>query len=312
MRIIFAGTPETAVPSLTALIESEHEVIAVLTRPDAKSGRGRTTSPSPVAEAAAQHGIPVLKYANLRDSEVRGVLTELEPDAIAVVAYGALVPSYLLALPKHGWINLHFSLLPAWRGAAPVPYAIKAGDEISGATTFLIDDGLDTGPIYGVITESIRQNDTAGTLLSRLAISGARLLVETLNGIESGRLRALPQINENVSVAPKISPAECQIDWRQPALAIERAVRAYTPEPGAWTLYGDSRIEIGPVTILETPLGDQPGEVIVTKHDVFVSTGSTAIRLGMVRPAGKKEMSAADWARGVRIDKDAVLSSSGK
>lgn len=310
MRIIFAGTPETAVPSLTALIESEHEVVAVITRPDAQSGRGRILTPSPVAIAAGRNDIEVLKHAHLRDSMIHQELERLKADVVAVVAYGALVPTDLLTKPRFGWINLHFSLLPSWRGAAPVPYAIKFGDEITGATTFQIDEGLDTGPIYGVVTERIKPEDTAGTLLARLSISGAQLLVETLSGIASGQLRALPQGHEDISTAPKISPTDCQIDWRQPALAIERTIRAYTPEPGAWTMLNASRVEIGPVSILESTLAGTPGELIVTKHEVFVATGSASIKLGTVRAAGKKKMPAADWARGVRLDSGGVFSSS--
>ena len=310
MRVIFAGTPETAVPSLTALIESEHEVIAVITRPDAPSGRGRALRPSPITVAADENQIPLLKFGNLRDPAIHEELDRLKPDAIAVVAYGALIPVDILAKPRFGWINLHFSLLPSWRGASPVPYAIKFGDEITGATTFQIDEGLDTGPIYGVVTERIRPEDTAGTLLARLAVSGAPLLVQTLSGIAGGRLRALPQGQEDISYAPKISPSEAEIDWRQPALAIERAIRAYTPAPGAWTTLNGSRIQLGPVSILPSTLTGIPGELIVTKHEVFVTTGSTSIQLGSVRAAGKKEMSAVEWARGVRVVSGAVFSPS--
>jgi methionyl-tRNA formyltransferase len=301
LRIIFAGTPETAIPSLTALMESEHEVIAAITRPDAQSGRGLVLAPSPIAVAASEKNISVLKYAHLRDPKTRDDLNNLRPDAIAVVAYGALVPVDLLTQPKHGWINLHFSLLPAWRGAAPVPYAIRFGDEITGATTFQIVEGLDTGPVYGVVTERITNEDTAGTLLRRLSISGARLLVQTLSGIAQGQLRSVPQGREDVSLAPKILAEDCQIDWRQPALSIGRQIRAYTPEPGAWTTLNGGRIQIGPIEVLESALAGEPGELIVSKHEVFVATGSNSIRLGSVKPAGKREMSASDWARGIRI-----------
>lgn len=309
MRIIFAGTPETAVPSLIALLESEHEVIAVITRPDSQSGRGHILTPSPIAIAASQKNIPILKYAHLRDSSISQELERLEPDAVAVVAYGALVPPNLLAGPKFGWINLHFSLLPSWRGAAPVPYAIRYGDEITGATTFQIDEGLDTGPIFGVITERIRPEDTTGTLLARLSVTGAQLLVQTLNGIAQGQLRPLPQSHEDVSYAPKIVPSDAQIDWQQPALAVERAIRAYTPEPGAWTSFHGERVQLGPVSLFESALNGAPGELIVTKHEVFVATGSTSIRLGTLRPAGKKQMPAADWARGVRVESGDAFSS---
>jgi methionyl-tRNA formyltransferase len=302
LRIIFAGTPETAIPSLTAFLDSEHEVIAVLTRPDSKSGRGRALAPSPVSELASQRTIPVLKYANLKEREIHEELKRLNPEAIAVVAYGALVPRELLATPKHGWINLHFSLLPSWRGAAPVPYAIRFGDEITGATTFQIDEGLDTGPVYGVLTEQIKQDDTADTLLARLSNSGAQLLVQTLSGIESGQLRAMPQGCQDVSLARKISVSDCQIDWRQPALSVGRQIRAFTSEPGAWTTLDGDRIQIGPIEILESVLEGSPGQLIVSKHEVFVNTGSSSIKLRGVKAAGKREMPAADWARGIRLD----------
>ena len=308
MRIIFSGTPEVAIPSLTALIGSEHEVVAVLTRPDAQSGRGRRSVPSPIAIEASANNIPVLKYAHLRGEKISQEIETMKPDAIAVVAYGALVPVDLLTEPKYGWINLHFSLLPSWRGAAPVQYAIRFGDEITGATTFQLDEGLDTGPIYGVVTERIADNDTAGTLMTRLSISGAQLLVQTLSGIAGGQLRALPQSREDVSSAPKISPFDAQIDWRQPALAIARAIRAYTPAPGAWTTLKGARLQLGPVTVLDSTLAGTLGELIVTKHEVFVTTGSTSIRLGTLRAAGKREMFAADWARGARVQSGEVFS----
>jgi len=310
LRIIFAGTPETAVPSLEALIESEHDVIAVITRPDAQSGRGRHLTPSPIAIAAANRNIPILKYPNLRDPLIGQEITALNPDAIAVVAYGALVPDELLPIPRFGWLNLHFSLLPEWRGAAPVPAAIKAGDEITGATTFQIDKGLDTGPIFGVLTETIRREDTAGILLTRLSISGAQLLVQTLTGISNGQLRAMPQNDAEATFSSKISGQDAQINWNQPALAIERMIRAYTPEPGAWTLLNGERIQVGPISILDSALAGLPGELIVTKHEVFVATGSTSIKLGNVRPSGKKEMPAADWIRGTRLIVGATFSSS--
>ena len=310
MRIIFAGTPKIAIPSLAALIDSEHEVIAVLTRPDARVGRGLITMPSPVAIVASENNIPILKHAHLRDTNFHHEIETLNPDAIAVVAYGAMVPIELLKAPIFGWINLHFSLLPSWRGAAPVPYSIRFGDEITGATTFQIDEGLDTGPIYGVLTEQITQDDTTGTLLTRLSISGAQLLVQTLSGIGRGELVAMPQSGEDVSFAPKLSPIEGEIDWRQPALAVGRHIRSFSPDPGAWTTLEGVRIRLGPVSILESKLVGTPGELIVSKNEVFVNTGSASIRLGTVQSSGKREMPASDWARGIRVDSGAVFAMS--
>ena len=282
-------------------MKSEHEVVAVITRPDSSSGRGQISAPSPVAQIADELGIRVLKHANLREPRIREELTQLNPDVIAVVAYGALVPSELLTLPRFGWINLHFSLLPAWRGAAPVPYAIRFGDEITGATTFQIDEGLDTGPVFGVVTETIKLDDTSTSLLARLSVSGARLLVQTLSGVSGGQLRPELQRLDEISHAPKITADDCQIDWRQPALAIERQIRAFTIEPGAWTSYAGDRIQIGPVEILPTILDGKPGEIIASKHEVMVISGSQTLRLGRVKAAGKREMLAADWARGRRV-----------
>lgn len=304
MRLIFAGTPEPAVVALRALIDSEHEVIAVLTRPDARKGRGRTLHPSPVAELAAEHGIEILKPSTLKagteDGEaIRERLAELAPHAIPVVAYGNLVPEDLLDLPTHGWVNLHFSLLPAWRGAAPVQAAINAGDETTGATTFRIDEGLDTGEILGVIQDRIRPTDTADDLLTRLAYSGADLLVETMTGLGAGSITPKAQEGE-ATYAAKISTDDARIDWNRTAEEIDRHIRAHTPGPGAWSMLGEQRLKVGPVTVVDTHLS--PGEVAVSKTAVTVGTGSTAVQLGELQAPGKKRMNAADWARGLAED----------
>ena len=235
MRILFAGTPEPALPSLRALLDSGHEVVAVLSRPDAPVGRGGRLTPSPVAAAARDAGLLTLTPPSVRTPDVLDELRELRIAAAAVVAFGALLPVTVLEIPEHGWINLHFSLLPAWRGAAPVQAAVRAGDEITGASTFRIEAGLDTGPVFGVVTERIRPRDTAGDLLGRLSQSGARLLVATLDGIADGSVRPRPQPVDGVSLAPKIGVADVEIDWNAPAFAIDRLVRSATPEPGAWS-----------------------------------------------------------------------------
>lgn len=303
MRIVFAGTPEPALPSLAALIESQHEVVAVITRPDARSGRGRSLTMSPVAELATQHGIEILRPESARDPEFAGQLAALEPDACPVVAYGALLRQQVLDIPRHGWINLHFSLLPSWRGAAPVQHSIWHGDDITGATTFQLDAGMDTGPVFGTVTATITRTATAGHLLQELAESGAILLCQTLDGIESGILTAQPQSSEYVSLAPKIAVDDAHIDWTHPALAVDRMIRACTPGPGAWTTWGDDRVKVGPVVIAAEELPDQiaPGELLVTKKSVFVGTASEPVELGLVTPPGKREMSAGDWARGARL-----------
>ncbi|MDX3077176.1 methionyl-tRNA formyltransferase [Streptomyces sp. MI02-7b] len=302
MRLVFAGTPEVAVPALGALIASgRHEVVAVVTRPDAVAGRGRKLVASPVAQRAEEAGIEVLKPARPRDEDFLARLREIAPDCCPVVAYGALLPRVALDVPAHGWVNLHFSLLPAWRGAAPVQHAVMAGDEVTGASTFLIEEGLDSGPVYGVVTEDVRPRDTSGDLLTRLAHSGARLLAATMDGIEDGSLVARPQPAEGITTASKITVEDARIDWKAPALRVDRLVRGCTPAPGAWTLFGGERLKIGPVTLLPEHDGLAPGELEVTKRAVLVGTGSHAVELGEVRPQGKKPMAAADWARGVRV-----------
>jgi len=302
MRLVFAGTPEAAVPALDALLASDlHEVVAVVTRPDATAGRGRRLLASPVAERAAEAGIEVLKPVKPRDEDFLARLREIAPDCCPVVAYGALLPKVALDVPARGWVNLHFSLLPAWRGAAPVQHAVMAGDDVTGATTFLIEQGLDSGPVYGVITEEIRATDTSGDLLARLSHSGARLLTATMDGIESGELVARPQPAEGVTLAPKITVEDAAVDWTAPALRVDRLIRGCTPAPGAWTLTGGERLKLGPVTLTPDRTDLAPGELSVAKNAVHVGTGSHAVELGEVQPQGKKRMRAADWSRGVRI-----------
>lgn len=307
MRVVFAGTPEAAVPSLRALLESRHEVVAVVTRPDARAGRGRRLSASPVAVLAAEHGIEVLKPQRPSDPDFVARLSELAPDCCPVVAYGALVPSHVLAIPAHGWVNLHFSVLPAWRGAAPVQRSMMAGDEVTGATTFRLVEELDAGPTYGLYTETIRPDDTAGSLLDRLANYGAGLLVATLDGIEDGELEERPQPAEGVSSAPKLTVADAEIDWTRPAFAIDRQIRGCTPSPGAWTMLGDARLKVGPVTS-RSDVHLAPGAMEVSKHAVLVGTATDAVELHEVQPSGKPKMDAVDWARGLR-DTTMVLGS---
>ncbi|WP_328859989.1 methionyl-tRNA formyltransferase [Streptomyces sp. NBC_00306] len=302
MKLVFAGTPEVAVPALDALIASgRHEVAAVVTRPDAPAGRGRHLVASPVAQRAEEAGIEVLKPAKPRDEDFLARLREIAPDCCPVVAYGALLPKVALDVPARGWVNLHFSLLPAWRGAAPVQHALLAGDDMTGAATFLIEEGLDSGPVYGVITEQVRSTDTSGDLLTRLAFAGAGLLSATMDGIEDGSLRAVPQPAEGISLAPKITVEDARVDWRAPALRVDRVIRACTPAPGAWTEFRGERLKI----VNARPAADRtdlaPGELAAGKNNVHVGTGSHAVELLWVQPQGKKPMRAADWARGVRI-----------
>ena len=299
MRVVFAGTPEVALPALDAIAASSHDLVGVVTRPDAPAGRGRKLTASPVALRAEELGVPVLKPGRPREPEFLDDLRALEPECCPVVAYGALLPQSALDIPDHGWVNLHFSVLPAWRGAAPVQHAIRAGDEVSGATTFRIVEELDAGPTFGVMTETIRPDDTAGDLLARLAEGGAGLLVATLDGIAEGSLEAREQPADGVSFAPKVQVDDARIDWSQPAAAVDRQIRACTPFPGAWTTYDDERVKLGPVTVVEAELA--PGVLEVTKSAVLVGTAGGAVRLGEVKPHGRRQMAAADWARGAHF-----------
>lgn len=302
MRIVFAGTPEPALPSLLRLVDSaHHDVVAVLTRPDAAAGRRGKPAPSPVAQLAIEAGIPLLRPARPNAPEFVAELSALAPDCCAVVAYGALLSPELLAVPPHGWINLHFSLLPAWRGAAPVQAAIAAGDTVTGATTFLIEPELDSGPVYGVVTETIRAADTAGDLLDRLAVIGAGLLETTLDGIADGMLTAVPQPSEGVSLAPKITVEQARIRWDLPAHAVDRRIRAVTPAPGAWTMVDDLRVKVGPVSVDAAAAPLAPGEFAVDRTGVRVGTATHPVLLGQVQPPGKKPMAALDWTRGARL-----------
>ncbi|GED97911.1 methionyl-tRNA formyltransferase [Gordonia crocea] len=322
MRVLFAGTPAAAVPSLSALHESpDHEVVGVLSRPDAVSGRGRKVSRSEVARRADELGIEVFTPERLVEggqvvAEVQEQLARWAPDCAAVVAYGALIPPALLVLPAHGWINLHFSLLPAWRGAGPVQAAIAAGDTVTGASTFQLEAGLDTGPVYGTLTTDIGPTDTSGELLGRLADSGARLLVATLDGIEAGELAPVAQPEHDVSYAPKITVDDARIVWDRPAHIVDRLIRAHTPDPGAWALLeaggAQTRLRVGPLRRNvagepAAPASLRPGEVVAAKKAVYVGTADEVVALTWVIPPGKKQMPAADWARGARLDAETVL-----
>ncbi len=302
MKLVFAGTPDPAVPALRALLDSgRHEVVAVVTRPDAQAGRGRRVLRSPVGALADEHGIEVLTPARAGDPAFLARLAELAPDACPVVAYGALLPQSALDIPRLGWVNLHFSLLPAWRGAAPAQAAIRAGDEITGASTFRIVKELDAGPVYGVVTETIGGTDTAGALLGRLAESGAKLLLSTMDGLADGSVVAREQPAEGVTYAPKVTVEDARVSFADPASAVDRQIRSVTPEPGAWAEFRGERFKLGPVTVLDEP-GPPPGEIVVERKRVLVGTATKPLRLGEVQAPGKKRMAATDWARGTRID----------
>jgi len=299
VRLVFAGTPKAALPSLAALAASGHDLVAVITRPDAAAGRGLRSQPSPVAERAAELGIETLKPARPGEEDFVRRLAELDPDCCPVVAYGALLPQRLLDIPRHGWVNLHFSLLPAWRGAAPVQHAILAGDRVTGASTFRLVAAMDAGPVYATTTETIVDTDTAGDLLDRLAVSGAALLVSTLDGIAAGTLAAQPQPEDGVTLAPKLTVADAHLDWTRPAQELDRRIRGCAPQPGAWTTLRGARLKVEAAAIDRGTVS--PGELEVTKAAIRVGTGTSPLALHRVQPQGKRAMAAADWARGLRL-----------
>ena len=302
MRLVFAGTPAVALPALDAIAASSHELLAVVTRPDAPAGRGRRLVRSPAGAWADEHGIEVLTPQRPREPEFQERLRELAPDCVPVVAYGALVPPSALEIPKHGWVNLHFSLLPAWRGAAPVQHAVLHGDEVTGASVFELEAGLDTGPVYGTLTEQIRPDDTSGDLLDRLATEGAGLLVAVLDAIADGTARAHPQPADGVTLAPKLTVDDARVRWGDPAFGVDRRIRACTPAPGAWTTLRGDRLKLGPVRAVANAAPLKPGELLVERTQVLAGTATTPVVLGEVRAAGKKPMPAVDWARGLRLE----------
>jgi methionyl-tRNA formyltransferase len=300
MRLVFAGTPEVALPSLDAIAASQHDLVAVITRPDAPAGRGRVLARSAVGAWADERGIAVLTPARPREQSFVDSLTVLAPDCVPVVAYGALVPPVALAVPRRGWINLHFSLLPAWRGAAPVQHAVLHGDEATGASVFQLEEGMDTGPVYGTVVEKIGRRDTAGEVLSRLALGGAGLLVAVLDAMQAGTARAVRQSADGVSLAPKITVDDAEVRWGDPAFAVDRRIRACTPAPGAWTTFRGERVKLGPVLPVVDAAPLPAGEVRAERSRVLVGTATDPVALGELRAAGKRPMPAVDWARGAR------------
>ena len=299
MRVVFAGTPEPAVPTLDALARSRHELVGVITRPDAPGGRGLHLQPSPVAERAVELGVRVVKPRSAREPQLATWLAERDPDIVVVVAYGALLPDELLAIPVHGFVNVHFSVLPARRGAAPVQRALMEGDPSTGVTVFRIVSELDAGPVYHSVESEIGPDETAGNLLERLSSLGARELIDTLDAVDAG-VQPEPQPAEGVTWAPKVTVADARIDWRWPASRIVNVVRGANPSPGAWTTFQGARFKVLQATPVDVP-GLAPGDLLAGKRDLVVGTGSEALRLDDVQAFGKKAMSGGDWARGVDV-----------
>lgn len=307
MRLIFAGTPEVAIPSLEALIDAGHEIALVVTQPDALGKRGKGKHPSPVKSRAIELGLEVATPLKASDPAFVERVRSLDADAAGVVAYGQILRPALLEATRLGWVNLHFSVLPAWRGAAPVQRAIQAGDDVTGTSTFLIEEGLDTGPIIGQATERIRPTDTAGDVLTRLSHVGAPLLKDSLEALYSGVAAPVAQPDDGVSHAAKLTRDDALIRWELPAHVVDRAIRACTPAPGAWTTLPDgSTAKIGPVSVTSGP-STTPGLITSDGDGVTVGTGTAPVRLSTVQPAGKRQMAAGDWWRGARWGESAQL-----
>lgn len=300
MRLVFAGTPQVAVPCLDALADSDHDLVAVVTRPDAPMGRSKKPVESPVAQRAKSLGVPVLKPPHPGDREFLDELRALQPDCCPVVAYGALLTEAALAIPVHGWANLHFSLLPRWRGAAPVQRAIMAGDRWTGICVFDIVKQLDAGDVYAQIRVPVEERETAGSLLTRLAYTGAKLLVDVMDDIGSGTATLTPQPRGGITLARKVTTADARVDWAKTDAEIDRRIRGCTPAPGAWTTFRGERFKI----IAAHPAGGpprDPGSIEATKTRILVGTGSRPLQLDQVQPPGKKPMGGTDWARGATL-----------
>lgn len=310
MRLLFAGTPEAALPSLRTLLDSHHEVVGVLSRADAPSGRGRRLRPSPVKALAEEAGVPVLTPSGLRDPDVQQQLRELAPDVAPVVAYGNLVPRAALEIPAHGWINVHFSMLPAWRGAAPAQRAVLAGQQETGLTVFRLEEGLDTGDVITARSETIGEHETSGELLERLAVSGAELLLEAVDALEAGTATFTAQDHAAATHAAKLSTGEARIDWELPAEQVSAHIRGMSPDPGAWTTLDGGRMKIlgveePPQVASELSLG--PGQLLATRRHLLAGTGTSPLALAALAPAGRRPMRAPDWARGASLSPDTTF-----
>lgn len=300
MRLVFAGTPAPAVPTLERLVAGPHEVVGVVTRPPAPLGRKRVLTPSPVAQAADRLDVPVIEAARL-DDRATAALAALEPDLGVIVAYGGLVREPLLSLPEHGWINLHFSLLPAWRGAAPVQRALIAGDAVTGASVFQLVAELDAGDVFATVQRAVGEGETAGELLDALAASGAELTAGVVDAIGSGTAISTPQAGDP-SFAPKLTIDDARLDWDQPTAAVDARFRGVTPEPGAFTEVGGARLKVLEARPFHDRANLAAGVVRAEGKRIVVGTADGAVEVLRVQPAGRTAMGAADWWRGLGVD----------
>jgi methionyl-tRNA formyltransferase len=294
LKIIVAATPDVAIPTLDWLLDSEHQLVSVITQPDRPAGRGRSLRESVISEWAREHDVPCLKPESIAET-----VSLLEgSDVLLTIGYGVLLPENLLSIPKHGCLNLHFSLLPRWRGAAPVQRAIEAGDSVSGVTVFQLDPGMDTGPIYSVKRFALDSDITSDELFTELGVLGVEAVEDSLKAIEAG-IRPEPQKNDGATRAMKISKEECEIDWDLDAQLISQKVRAFTSLPGAWTRFRGEVVKIDSVTLSDETL--DPGLIRVINKELIVGTGTKALSVGFLTPAGKSRMDAKSWLNGARL-----------
>ncbi len=301
MRLVFAGTPTVAARTLAHLLEhGGHEVVAVISRPDAPVGRSKRPVPSPVAELALERGIELLRPERPGEPDVVARLAELAPEACPVIAYGALLPQRVLEIPRHGWLNVHYSLLPRWRGAAPVQWAILAGDLVTGVSVFRLVPAMDAGPVFATSAVEVAPGETSGELLDRLTPLGAELLIRTIDRLAAGPVEPVEQPEDGVTVAPKLSVADAQLDWSAPADLLARVVRACNPSPMAWTTQDGERFRVLRAEPAPEVAELAPGELRVGRREVLAGTGAGALRLLEVQPQGKRPMPATAWANGLR------------
>lgn len=308
MRIIFAGTPQAACPTFQALLDSPHEIVAVVTRPPARSGRGRQLRPSPVAELATHHGIPLVETSSLRDDSIQQTIRELRADLGVVVAFGALVPQTVLDMPTHGWVNLHFSDLPQWRGAAPVQWAVMSEQTHTASCVFQLEAGLDTGPVFSRLPVQIG-HETSGELLERMAVLGAQQVLDVADALEKGTARASAQVlpeGEELPHARRLEVSDGFVDFTENARTVDARIRAVLPSPGAWTTFAGQRMKLGKVSVTDQP-SPGAGRLVVSKKNVLVGCADLCVELGQLAPAGKSWMDAASWARGARLDEESLL-----
>jgi len=302
MRIVYMGTPDFAVPTLESLVKGGHDVIAVVTQPDKPKGRGKAVQMTPVKEKALEYEIPVYQPLKARDPEFVALLKEMNPDAIVVVAFGQLLPKSILDIPKYGCINVHASLLPKYRGAAPIQWAVIDGEEKSGVTTMLMDEGLDTGDMLEKIEYVLDKNETGGSLFDKLSAMGGELILSTLEKIENGTITRTPQGEPTTGYAKMLNKSMGEIDWTMDAVKIERLVRGLNPWPSAYSVLKGKTVKIWAAEVEEGNLTGNPGCITVSKDKLLVETGKDFLSVKELQLEGKKRMDIAAFLRGFTVE----------